>query len=116
MAKQVKGYLAGDGTFFSDSAECDRYTAQQKLINLCETHNINPENFIALLNSWHQPIKDYFNADGQCKSKQANGAEPVFEQPDASEPVPPDEDDQAHTQVRDKDAPAFLEQSFGVHK
>jgi hypothetical protein len=112
MTKQVKGFLAPDGKFFEDRWECDRYTYQQQIESLCDTHNINADNFLSLLNSWHEPIKGYYHADGQCKSKQANGSDPVFEQPE----FPPVEDDQANSPIGDKDAPGFLEQSIGGYK
>lgn len=112
-AKAVKGYLAPDGRFFEDKWECDRYTCQQQIESLCVTHNINADNFLSLLNSWHEAIKGYYNADSQCKSKQANGATPEFEQPPEAV-VPQNEDDTPHYEVGDKDAPGFLQQSFGV--
>lgn len=113
MPQKVKGYLASDGSFFEDEPECKRYEAQQRLITLCETHNISPENFFALLRSWHEHIREWYDADSQCKSKQANGAEPTFEQPEA---VPQDDEDTPYLKRRDKDAPGFLEQSFGGDK
>ena len=109
MSKAVKGYLAPDGRFFEDRWECDRYTYQQQIEALCVSHNIHPDNFLSLLNSWHKAIQGYYNADTNCKSRQANGAEPAFEaEPELSHV----EDDTADTGVRDKDAPGFLEQSF----
>jgi hypothetical protein len=113
MAKEVKGFLAPDGKFFDDRWECDRYTYQQQIESLCVSHSIHPDNFLSLLNSWHEPIKGYYNADSKCKSKQANGTDPEFDElPD----IPQTEADPPHIRVRDKDAPAFLEQSFGVDK
>ena len=112
MSKAVKGFLAPDGKFFGDKWECDRYTYQQQIESLCDTHKINADNFLSLLNSWHEPIRGYYDADSKCKSKQANGSEPSLSEPEFSQV----EDDQADTQVGDRDAPGFLEQSFGVHK
>jgi len=117
MSKSVKGFLAPDGKFFADRWECDRYVYQQKIEALCDTHNVNPENFLSLLNSWHEPIKGYYNADSHCQSKQTNGAEPSFEQPDQpDEPVSQASEDTSYLEGRDKDAPGFLEQSFGSYK
>jgi hypothetical protein len=112
MTRAVKGYLAPDGKFFDDKWECDRYTYQQQLESLCDTHNINADNFLSLLNAWHEAIKGYYHADGNCKSKQANGTNAVFEGVE----LPQDQDDQADPKIGDKDAPGFLEQSFGKHQ
>lgn len=109
MSKPVKGFLAPDGKFFEYKSDCDRYTYEQEIIGLCESHSIHPENFMALLNSWHEPIRGYYDADSKCASKQANGAKPAFEQSE----LPPDQDDQADTQVRDRDTPGFLQFTFG---
>jgi hypothetical protein len=111
--KEVKGYLADDGTFFQSQPECERYNAQCQLFSLCESHSIHPENFMTLINSWHQQIREYLNADSNCKSKQANGTDPTFEQ---SNELPSDQADTTNARVRDKDAKGFLEQSFGVDK
>lgn len=114
MAKEVKGFLAPDGKFFSDKWECDRYTYQQQIENMCDTHNVNAENFLSLLNSWHEAIKGYYNADRQCKQKQANGSGPTFTE--WTESFPQASEHPADTGVRDKDTPGFLEQSFGGDK
>ena|SRR6478735_2827760 len=119
MTKKVSGFLAPDGKFFEDEWECDRYTHQQEIERLCDTHNINPENFVALLNSWHEAIRGYFDADSQCKQKQANGGEPDFDfqrEPAIKPELPLSEEYKTNSKIRDPDAPGFLEQSFGVDK
>lgn len=111
MTHKVKGFLAADGTFFEGEAECERYEIKQLLTGLCESHDVNPENFFGLLREWNSQIKGYYNADAKCKEPEAiatGGA--------AIDDVPPDEEYHPDFAVGDKDAPGFLEQSFRRHK
>jgi hypothetical protein len=112
MAQQVNGFLAADGTFFEKLPECRRHEASREIEGLCESHGINFDNFIATLNAWQSPIREYYDADDDCGEKQVtNGATPSFE-----EPLSPFEEDRADPPSRDKDAPGFLEQQVRRNK
>lgn len=115
MPKQVNGYLAGDGTFFEDEPECERYDCRRELEGLCETHGINFDNFIATLNAWHRPIRGYFDADDKCKEHQL-GTKLKFDtltqnSLDGSAFLS-SEGDNPDDHLRDKDAKGFLEQQI----
>jgi len=69
MSQKVKGYLARDGQFFESEPECARYEAEQDLRRLCESNDVNPDNFFMLLHEWNAEIKEYFNADNRCEAK-----------------------------------------------
>ena|SRR5215831_20382147 len=105
MPKAVQGFLASDGTFFDDEAECRRHEASRALILLCETHNVNIHNLFALLHEWHEPIKEYFDADKSCKTKLVVPAGTIaFEE---FSDVPPTEEDRADSPGGDEDAQTF---------
>ena len=112
MSVKVKGYLAPDGKFFEDAAECMRYEHQRALIDLCESHSINPENFFVLLREWNVHIKGYYNADSQCKEQVVVSSGAVAFEKD----FPSDENDHEDAPIGDKDTPGFLEQSVGRRK
>lgn len=127
MPKQVNGFLAEDGTFFENEPECKRYENAKFLETLCETHNLNYENFMATINAWHEQIRNYFDADNACQIKQTKqdhtlNFEPRFindafdgdTERDGS--FPPIEGDQSYAALRDKNSPGFLEQSIRRHK
>lgn len=120
MTQKVKGFLASDGKFFETEAECSRYEYQQMLIELCDSHNINPENFFQLLREWSVPIKAFYHADSQCKESvaQPKGAVEFDGAEDVSYDtrVPSPDDDYPDPPVRDKDAPGFLEQQVRGRK
>jgi len=121
MSKPVNGFLAGDGSFFEDEPECQRYEAMKELQGLCETHEINFENFMATLNAWATPIEGYYNADERCKAKQT-GSKLQFSDVDFdrhTDDIPaflPAKGDHPDAASRDKDAPGFLEQQIRRHK
>jgi hypothetical protein len=110
MSKPVKGFLAPDGKFFADKHECDRYVYQQQIESLCDTHNVHPDNFLSLINSWHETIRSYLDADRKCKTKQANGTDPTFEE------VPQSDFDNEDVAIGDRDIPGFLEQQVRGYK
>jgi hypothetical protein len=122
MSKQVNGFLAGDGTFFEHEPECNRYEAMNELQKLCDSHGTNYDNFMVLVNSWHKQIKEYYNADKDCKAQWANGDGNVkFEKgtfddyDDDGDDIPAflrTEGDTTDTPVGDKDTPGFLEQQI----
>jgi len=120
VPKQVNGYLAEDGTFFEHEPECTRYEHTKSLERLCETHELNFENFLQVLNTWHQQIKGYYNADEACQSKQTHDGPnltPEFANDLAvgfiGEPtLLRTEDDRENIASGDKDAPGFLEQQI----
>lgn len=118
MTQKVKGFLASDGKFFETEPECQRHEHRQTLIELCESHNINPENFFQLLREWSVPIRALYHADSQCKGKQLEATGQVSlgngELPEAD--IPQADEDHEDTPFGDKDAPGFLEQSFGRYK
>jgi hypothetical protein len=116
VSKQVNGYLASDGTFFEDEPECQRYEYQKELSELCDTHSINFENFLAILNSWHRPIEGYYNADDNCKAhqvgKQTLDLDTSDRDTEGDEPLLPTEEHIPNSPIRDRDTPGFLEQSL----
>ena len=120
MSKQVKGFLSSDGTFFEREPECKRHEAMQHLAVLCESHGTNFENLLILLNSWHETIKDYFNADNKCKEHQVIGkAEPqagAFDDYDDDgddlSALLPSKEHNPNPPIGSKDAPGFLEQQI----
>jgi hypothetical protein len=118
MPKQVNGFLAEDGTFFENEPECKRYEHMKFLESLCETHELNYENFIAVINAWHQQIKGYFDADDACQVKQTKQDHTLDFTPkygdftDDNEPLLPTEGDHSYSASGDKNAPGFLEQSL----
>jgi hypothetical protein len=135
MSKQVNGYLANDGSFFENEPECQRYEAERDLIVLCDTHEVNYENFIAMLNAWHSPIGRYYDADDKCKVHQvgqskeplnvvgqganfddAKGHDDYDIQSDDIPAFLHSKDDRAHPASRDPDAPGFLEQQIRRNK
>jgi len=120
MPKQVNGFLALDGTFFEDEPECQRYEAERDIALLCDTHEINYDNFMATLNAWHNPIGRYYDADDKCKIHQVGRAvkfeNPLDRDTEGSGSFPSVEGDYANPPSGDKDAPGFLEQSFGRYK
>jgi len=124
MPKQVNGFLAEDGTFFESEPECKRYEYSKFLETLCESHELNYENFMATINAWHQQIKGYFDADEACQTKQTKRDHtldftPKFEGdylPFTDGSLPSVEEDRAYNPSGDKDAPGFLEQSFRGYK
>jgi hypothetical protein len=114
MPKQVNGFLANDGSFFENEPECQRHESQNELRLLCETHGINFENFMSMMNAWHGPVRRYFDADNNCKTPQA-GSRLKFEDggDDDESSIPaflPTERDLSDFAGGDKDAPGFLEQ------
>jgi len=114
MPQKVKGFLAADGSFHESEAECDRYECILQIRALCESHNVNPENFFELLHEWGEHIKGYYDADSKCKQRQAV-AKGRVEFPDADD-LPHAESDNADYVVGDKDAPGFLEQQIRRNK
>lgn len=110
MPKQVNGYLAADGTFFEHEPECTRYEFTKSLERLCETHELNFENFITVLNTWHQQIKGYYNADEACQSKQTHDGPNLT--PNFEPTLLRTEDNRENPASGDKDAPGFLEQQI----
>lgn len=105
MPKKVNGFLAYDGTFFERQPECKRYEAMRSLQTLCESHSINYENFLSVINSWHKQIREYLDEDAKCQSKQANGSDIAFDESD----LPYDQDDNTDVTIGSKDTPGFLE-------
>jgi hypothetical protein len=110
MSQKVKGYLSSDGRFFETGAECKRHEHAQTLIESCDSHGINVENFFMLLREWHEPIKGYYDADSRCQQKEvvANGGV-KFDSPDE---LSQSEDNHQDAPIRDKDTPGFLEQQI----
>lgn len=112
MPKQVNGFLAEDGTFFEHEPECKRYEHMKTLEVLCVTYELNFENFLEILNAWHEPIRSYFNADEACEARQTYrtvGYAPKF---NGSATLLRTEDDSPDVASGDKDAPGFLEQQI----
>lgn len=125
MTKQVKGFLAADGTFFEYEPECKRYEVTKELEALCESHNINPDNFMSLLNAWHVQIRGYLDEDSNCQAPQAGsglkfGEQGAFDDyDDDGDDIPaflPTKEHNADPIGRDKDAKGFLEQQIRSHK
>lgn len=123
MSKQVKGFLAEDGTFFEDKPECQRYEYWKLIEALCESHGTNFDNFMAMINAWQGQIKGYYDADEKCKAKQA-GKGPLILDGDADEPTHDDElpaflrtdEHNADAPIGDRNAPGFLEQQIRKHQ
>ena len=103
MVSKVEGFLAEDGTFFEREPECKRHESLRKIEYLCESHGINFDNFIATLNAWHGPIREYYNANDDCEQGQVTGGEPSFE-----EPLSPLKEDRTNPAIGDKDTKGFL--------
>lgn len=115
MTKKVNGFLANDGSFFEHEPECVRYEYMKSLESSCESHGVEFENFMNLINAWSTQIEGYLNADDHCKEHQAGNKEVHFnggESPDSDEPLPRPEEDRADIASRDKDAKGFLEQQI----
>lgn len=130
MPSKVRGYLASDGTFFEREPECKRHEATQHLAVLCDSHGTNFENFLSILNDWHNQIKEYYDADQKCKDKQTGKAEDrgafddydddgddfgsgVRQSRDTDDPtLLSPKSDIPNAAVGDKDAPGFLEQQI----
>lgn len=124
MAKEVNGFLANDGSFFENEPECQRYEAERDIAVLCDTHEINYENFMSTLNAWHNPIGRYYDADDKCKTHQV-GRAVKFEEFDGHDAYADDTDIPAFLPAKgnpandpsgDKDAPGFLELTLGKYK
>jgi hypothetical protein len=113
MSKPVNGFLAQDGSFFENEPECQRYEAERDLATLCDTHEINYENFMATLNAWHSPIGRYYDADNKCEVHQVGRAVRFEEYSDSS--LSSTEGDIPNPPSGDKDSPGFLEQSLRRH-
>jgi hypothetical protein len=116
VPKQVNGFLATDGTFFEREPECKRYETLKQLESLCVTHEVNHENFMAMINSWHTIIRGYLNADEDCETKytRLNDLTPRFD--DEASAFLRTEDDREDPPRGDKDAPGFLEQQVRRNK
>jgi len=120
MSKQVKGFLAPDGTFFDHEPECRRYESMKNLERVCDSHGTNFENFMICLNAWHKTIKEYYNADSKCKAPEVGKKDTVEFQREVIEPdgdeydytLPRTEGDTPDPTGGDKDAPGFLEQQI----
>jgi hypothetical protein len=120
MPKPANGFLAEDGTFFENEPECMRYENTKFLESLCDTHSLNFENFMAVLNAWHLQIKGYYNADEACQKPQTKTDHtldftPRFG-PDDDTAFLRAEDDIPYTPSGDKNAPGFLEQQIRRNK
>jgi hypothetical protein len=120
VSKQVKGFLAVDGTFFADKPECQRYEFMKLIESLCESHGTNYENFMAVINAWDGQIKGYYDADEKCKVKQVGNKPLIFDDAvdgdtTADEPFLQSEGDTANAASGDRDAPGFLEQQIRKH-
>ena len=117
MAKQVKGFLAADGTFFNEEPECQRYEYFKLVEQLCETHGTDFDNFMAVINAWQGQIKGYYDADERCKDRWT-GKGPIIlndttdRDTTADESFLRSEGYSADAAIGDKDAPGFLEQSL----
>ena len=97
MAQQVSGYLAEDGTFFETEHECKRYEAEKMIRVLCESHNVNSDNFFAMINEWSNTIKEYYNADDGCAEKRAKAKGRIeFRGEETDEPEPSRSAPQCH--------------------
>jgi hypothetical protein len=117
MSKQVNGYLAEDGTFFETEPECDRYDAERDLSILCDSHEVNFENFMAILNAWHNPIGKYYDADDKCEDHKVGQKAHTNGASDPDQPALfPTEEDRANPARRDKSTPGFLEQQIRGNK
>jgi|SRR3954469_10118306 hypothetical protein len=115
MSKEVKGFLAADGTFFDREAECDRYEAMKELEKLCDTHETNFENFLVLLNSWHGPIERYYDADNKCEAHQVGRVQEPEPEPDPVERMAtllPTKRDRPNSPRRERYIKSILEQSI----
>lgn len=126
MTKQVKGFLADDGTFFVNQSEARRHDAEQTIIELCESHNIEAGRFVELIRRWAYVIKEYIDADKatQQANQHCNHARPepeaYSEQADARADQRPTnqelrdaEPDQADDEDGTDHAQTLLEQSLG---
>jgi hypothetical protein len=108
LTQKVDGFLAADGTFFKAEAECERYEYVQQINGLCDSHNINADNFFAMLRAWSEQIKGYYNADGKCEQQEATATNGKL----AFADLPSDDGDNEDDEDRDEDAPGFLEQQI----
>jgi hypothetical protein len=109
MTKQVNGFLANDGSFFEHEPECMRYEYMKSLESSCESHGVEFENFMTLINAWSTQIEGYYNADDNCKEHHTGKAQVHF---NGQEPLLPPEEDRADVASGDKDAKGFLEQQI----
>ena len=128
MSKQVKGFLAPDGTFFERAPECMRYESLRNLERVCESHGTSFENFLICLNAWHKTIKEYYDADSKCKAPEVGKQDTVkFDDADGGVQDGQSNDDELPTFLRtdehpadiaggDRDAPGFLEQQIRKYK
>jgi hypothetical protein len=107
MSKQVNGYLAEDGKFFETEAECARYEYWIELVRLCESHNIDPQNFFELLHEWNKEIRSYYYADDGCTEKRAKAKGRVSLSSETTEPLP-------RTDLDNQDATVRVETDAGV--
>src|SRR5262252_6284562 len=104
MAKQVNGFIAFDGQFFENEAECKRYEAAEAIRVLCNTNEMNPVNFFALINAWNGESKEYYDADAHGEARKATRTGDLIYAADLSqaEVNPPD------PPIGDKGAPGLL--------
>lgn len=112
MPTKVQGYLASDGSFHEEEAECKRYEAVQEIVRLCDSHQVNSDNFLQMLEQWNEPIRRMYNADRACKDKDRRAKGQGGLSVEVSEPLLQAEDDHPDPPVRNKDVPGFLEQSL----
>jgi hypothetical protein len=119
VSKQVKGFLAEDGTFFEDKPECQRYEFMKLIESLCESHGTDYENFMVLINAWDGQIKGYYDADEKCKARQSGNKPILFNGGDEPDELPAflrTDEHPADPPSGDRDAPGFLEQQIRKHK
>jgi len=107
MTKKVDGFLAEDGTFFSTMCECDRYEHERAIRTMCESHNVNANNFLAMLNEWSKDIRGYYHADSQCEQKRAEATGSLS----FSEPT---EGSLSHPEVDNEDVTVGVEDLEGL--
>lgn len=62
MVKQAQGFLASDGTFFTDEGGAERYEAEQILVDTLTEQGIDPEKFLKLVDEHHAKVTRYIEA------------------------------------------------------
>jgi len=132
MAKVVSGFLANDGNFFISEAEADLHNAEMQIQEWCESHKVDPDKVVQIIEALADPIKDYLRAKeaqeanivgekspegGWYMDRLAKAAQTreTFRH-DHTEPEPAVEEDQADEDGLGEAIDAILEQQIDGHE
>ena len=77
MTRQVKGFLANDGTFFESKSEALRYDSENVIKSWCESHKIEPAKVLDIIHAIGYEIKDYIFHDQSCENPRVDDPRPI---------------------------------------